>query len=225
MSYVAPVRAVLVMRCTASAATSAGPTTRPIGRVARSSARRSSSLVAEQRRRQRRVDEAGGDEVDPDRGELEREGGDERRQHRGGGRGDAELRADPPGAGATHEQQRAAGPHLPTAWRATARASRTWSLSARRTSVGLHLEQRPVVGAAGRDQHVVDRVRQVVEERVQRAGSVASNAAVLLRADLPGRPLEPARVTAGETTSAPSAPARRAVSRPMPALPPITTTV
>ena len=43
MSYVAPVSAVLVMRCTASAATSAGPTTRPIGSVARSSSRRASS--------------------------------------------------------------------------------------------------------------------------------------------------------------------------------------
>src|SRR5829696_4646956 len=43
MSYVAPVSAVLVMRCTASAATSPGPTTRPIGSVARSWSRRSSS--------------------------------------------------------------------------------------------------------------------------------------------------------------------------------------
>jgi hypothetical protein len=33
---VAPVTAVLVMRCTASAATSSGPTTRPMGRVSRS---------------------------------------------------------------------------------------------------------------------------------------------------------------------------------------------
>ena len=37
MSKVAPVSAVLVMRWTASAATSSGPTTRPIGSVARSS--------------------------------------------------------------------------------------------------------------------------------------------------------------------------------------------
>src|SRR5205823_6200498 len=43
MSYVAPVRAVLVMMWTARAATSAGPTTRPIGSVPRSSSRRASS--------------------------------------------------------------------------------------------------------------------------------------------------------------------------------------
>src|SRR5580704_17012076 len=43
MSNVAPVRAVLVMMCTASAATSAGPTTRPMGSVMRSWLRRFSS--------------------------------------------------------------------------------------------------------------------------------------------------------------------------------------
>ena len=43
MSKVAPVSAVLVMRWTASAAMSAGPTTRRIGRVARSCSRRASS--------------------------------------------------------------------------------------------------------------------------------------------------------------------------------------
>jgi hypothetical protein len=43
MSYVAPVSAVLIMMCTASAATSAGPTTRRIGSVARSVLRRCSS--------------------------------------------------------------------------------------------------------------------------------------------------------------------------------------
>ena len=61
------------MMCTASAATSAGPTTRPIGSVARSSLAPLVQLVAEERRRQRRVDEAGRDEVDPDRRELERQ--------------------------------------------------------------------------------------------------------------------------------------------------------
>ena len=41
-------------------------------------------LISEQRCRQRRVDEAGGDEVDTNRGELERERSGERRQRRGG---------------------------------------------------------------------------------------------------------------------------------------------
>ena len=43
MSYVPPVSAVLLIRCTASAATSSGPTTRPIGSRSRSSSRRASS--------------------------------------------------------------------------------------------------------------------------------------------------------------------------------------
>src|SRR6266700_4028405 len=42
MSYVAPVSAVLIIRCTASLATSSGPTTRPMGSVARSCSRRAS---------------------------------------------------------------------------------------------------------------------------------------------------------------------------------------
>ena len=43
MSQVAPVIAVFAMRCTARAAISAGPTTRPMGSVARSWSRRASS--------------------------------------------------------------------------------------------------------------------------------------------------------------------------------------
>src|SRR4029077_1683723 len=103
MSYVAPVTAVFVMRWTASAAMSAGPTTRRIGSLVRSCSRRASSwspggaaasggaddapdrqpraellatrvqLVAEERRRQRRVDEPGRDQVHADGRELERE--------------------------------------------------------------------------------------------------------------------------------------------------------
>ena len=44
----------------------------------------SSSVVGEGRRRQRGVDEAGGDGIDANRGELDREGRRERRQHGGG---------------------------------------------------------------------------------------------------------------------------------------------
>ena len=111
MSYVAPVRAVLVMRWTASAATSAGPTTRRIGSVARSSSRRASSCVAEQRRRQRGVDEPGGDEVDADRRELEREvrrqGGQRGRERARRARGRGVRRPPVP----PMKSQRAAGPH------------------------------------------------------------------------------------------------------------------
>ena len=112
MSYVAPVSAVLLMIWTASAATSVGPTTRPIGSVARSSFLRSSSSVSEQRCRQRGVDEAGGDEVDANRRELKREGRHERRQRGGGGGGDPVAGTDPSATGAAHEQQCPSGPHL-----------------------------------------------------------------------------------------------------------------
>ena len=52
---------------------SAGPTTRPIGSVVAELLAARVELVAEERCRQRRVDEAGGDQVHPDRCELERQ--------------------------------------------------------------------------------------------------------------------------------------------------------
>ena len=50
MSYVAPVTAVLAIRWTARAATSAGPTTRPIGRFLRSSSPRVETVAEELRK-------------------------------------------------------------------------------------------------------------------------------------------------------------------------------
>ena len=82
MSKVAPVTAVLVIRCTASAAMSAGPTTRPDRQRRAELLAARVQLIAEERRRQRRVDEPGRDQVHPDRRELEREVPGQRR-HRG----------------------------------------------------------------------------------------------------------------------------------------------
>ena len=103
--------AVLVMRCTASAATSAGPTTRPMGSVATKLGPAGLELVAEERRRQGRVDEAGGDEVRPDRRQLERQVRDQRREGRGHRRDEREADAGLAAAGAADEQQRAGRPH------------------------------------------------------------------------------------------------------------------
>src|SRR4051812_35924892 len=115
MSYVAPVSAVLAMMWTASAAMSAGPTARPIARVARSSSRRASELIAEERRRQGCVDEAGGDQVDANRCHLERQAGREGRE------GDPRRRGDPDtdvaGPRAAHEQKRASRRTLSAAGR------------------------------------------------------------------------------------------------------------
>ena len=80
------------------------------------------------------VDEAGGDEVDPNRCKLKREGRRERGQRGGGGRDDPQAAAHAPAAGAAQEQQRAPGPHLPAALRATSSASTRWPLIASRTS-------------------------------------------------------------------------------------------
>ena len=63
--------AVLVMMCTASAATSAGPTT-PDGKRGAELIATVFELIAEQRGRQRCADEAGGDQIDSDRCEFPR---------------------------------------------------------------------------------------------------------------------------------------------------------
>ena len=69
--------------------------------------------VAEQRRRQRRVDEPGGDEVDPDRRELDAPGSRSARARAAVSAAiSVEADAAPAAAGAADEDQRAAGPHL-----------------------------------------------------------------------------------------------------------------
>ena len=88
----------------------------------------------------------------------------------------AEMSAEPdgrtPAAGAAHEQQRAARPHLAGGVAGDVRAAaRGASSSARRACVEVHLGQRRVVRAAGGDHHVVDRRRQVLEEPLERGRS------------------------------------------------------
>ena len=125
MSYVAPVSAVLIMRCTASAATSAGPTTRPIGSVAAQRAPALLELIPQQRRRQRRVDKAGSNEVYPDGRELECERRREWVQGRRGRRNNSEVfvtRRPPVPPMNTSEPPAFI---LPAAARATARYSTT----------------------------------------------------------------------------------------------------
>jgi hypothetical protein len=80
-----------------------------------------------------------------------------------------EARADTTAAGAAHEQQRAAGPHL------AAGVARDLELQHQVLGdcvaqlIGVHLEQGPVVRAARCDQDMVDRVGQAVEELLQRS--------------------------------------------------------
>src|SRR5438309_10627881 len=92
------------MRWTASAAMSAGPTTRRIGSVAELLATRV-QLVAQECGRQRRVDEPGRDQVHADGRELEREvfrqSGKRGRQRRD----ERESRRRAAATGAAHEEQ------------------------------------------------------------------------------------------------------------------------
>ena len=199
MSYVAPVRAVLVMRWTASAATSAGPTTRPMGSVARSSSRRASSPSP-------RSDADSGVSTKPAAMRLTRTGASSSARaavngrQRGGGRGgDPEVATDPPAAGAAHEQQRAAGPHLaaPRCARPRAparRGRRAPRAPGRRPSraAARSAGRRPVTSTwsigAGR----------LVEEPLQRCrvGGVEGGGAP--RADVARRLLEALGIAAGE---------------------------
>ena len=91
-------------------------------------------LVAEQRRRQRGVDEAGGDQVDADRRELEREAGRQGGQRRGRRRDDPDADGGWRAAGAAHEQQRAAGADLAAGVAGDAEHHHGCSGSARRAS-------------------------------------------------------------------------------------------
>src|SRR5438128_3846065 len=69
-------------------------------------------FIAEERCRQRCIDEAGGDEVDSDGCELERQVGYEGEECGGDCRYDREADAWAAAAGAAHEQQRASRSHL-----------------------------------------------------------------------------------------------------------------
>ena len=74
---------------------------------------------------------------------------------------------------------------------------------------------------AARDEQVVDRGREVPEERLKGGGIAASNAAVL-RAST-SRAARPLRIAGGEDDLGALASSAPAVSSPIPALPPITT--
>ena len=109
-----------------------------------------------------------------------------------------EVAPDPPAAGAAHEQQRAAGPHLAGGVARDLERQHRMVGERRAHLVGVHLEQRPVVGAAGRDQHVVDRTREPVEEALQRSRVVGVEGRGAPRVDVARRALEALGIAAGE---------------------------
>src|SRR5688572_29186392 len=114
------------MTCTASAATSSGPTTRAIDRRGAELIAALFELSAEERRRQGCVDEAGGDQIHSNRSDLERQAGREGRERTCRRRADPDTDAWVARPCAAHEQKRASGPDL------LGRSHRTSRCSARR---------------------------------------------------------------------------------------------
>ena len=87
---------------------------------------------------------------------------------------------------------------LPAALRATSSPSTTWSPRALPHLLCIHLEQWHVARAGAGDHHVIDRIRQVLEESLQRGriGRVEGGRAP--RADFLRCALEPLGIAAGE---------------------------
>ena len=136
MSYVAPVSAVLIMMCTASAATSSGPTTRPMGSVDLSSSRRLSRSSPSSRADNGVSTKPGAMRLMPNGGEVEREVRDERGECSRDRSDEGEAGARTAPTSATDEQQRAAGPHPPDRLRATLSVWVSLSDNATRASSG-----------------------------------------------------------------------------------------
>ena len=82
------------------------------------------------------------------------------------------------------------------------------------------------MGSAGSDHNMVNRARQILKERLQGSRIVGIEGRGALGAEFARRLFEAFAIASGERMMlAPSARARRAVSRRMPALPPMMTTV
>ena len=145
---------------------------------------------------------------------------------RGGGRGDdPRPTPDPAAAGPAHEQQRPAGPHPAGGVARDLERQRQVLADARRDLGAVHLEQGPVVRASGRDHHMVDRRWEARRRNTRGAPDQWRRTPRAPRADIKGCPFEPLGIAAGEDDVGTLGAGRRAVSSPMPALPPITTTV
>ena len=186
------------MMWTASAATSAGPDHAPDGERRAELVAPLFEPVAEQRRRERRVDEAGGDQVDPDRRELERQIGRQGAEGGGGGRDDAEPDARAAAAGAAHEDQRAPGADLRRGVARDAEHQQRMVLERATRGLEVHLGQRRVVGPAGGDHDVVDRPLEAGEEGLHGSRIVRVERRRADCTELGCRALQPVGVAAGQ---------------------------
>ena len=143
---------------------SAGPTTRRIGSVLRSSSRRYFELIAENRRGERRVDEPRRDQVYADGGELERQVLRHRRQRGGERRDEREAARRAPAAGAAHEEQGSARANSADGVARDLKRQQEMRLDVAACLLHVELGKRRVIRARTGDQHVVDRRTQLAEE-------------------------------------------------------------
>ena len=120
--------------------------------------------------------------------DLERQGRCQR--GRPGGERPANREADggAPAAGAAHEQQRAAGPHLLGRDPCELERQPEVLLDGAPRFREVHLGQRLVMRTAGRDEHVVDRLRLILEEPLERVHIGCVEGGRALRIDLARRP-------------------------------------
>ena len=144
---------------------SAGPTTRRIGSVVAELLPSRVQLVAEERRRQGCVDEAGRDQVHADGRGLEREVPDERGLRGGERRDQRESRRGAAATGTAHEEQRPSRAHRVRRVASDLDRQQQMGLDVAACRVEVELRERRVVRTGTGDEHVVDRRRQLVEER------------------------------------------------------------
>ena len=111
---------------------------------------------------------------------------------------DPEVAPDPAAAGAAHQQQRAAGSHPADGMPGDLERQHRVVADRLAHLIGVHLQQGPVVRAAGGDQHVVDRARQLVEESLQRRRVVRVEGGGAAGRRRRARPVEPIGIAAGE---------------------------
>ena len=166
----------------------------------------------------------GRDQVYADGRELEREvprhGGKRRRERRD--QRESHRRAT--ATGAAHEEQAPSRANLARGVPGDLQRQQQMRVDVAACLFDVELRQRRVVGTGSRHQHMIDRRGQLVEESLElfEGGGVEGGGT---HPELAADALQAIGSRAVTITSAPSARARRAVSRPMPELPPITTTV
>ena len=153
--------------------------------------------IAEQRCRQRRVDEAGRDQVDADGGELKRERFGQRR-YRGAERRDERARGGPPTARSADEQERSARAHFAGGEAGDVERQPEFLLDVAPRLGEVDVRQSCVVGAAGGDHNVVDRLPQLVEEAPEAVEIGGVERLTAQRADFARGLLDAVRVAAGE---------------------------